>query len=209
MTEEDHIIIATQKAPERELGEDDYEYNEQGELVPKKYVAVLQRNPNGVNQHFPDQRAELCWKLYIQGLAKGQPNAKQAALKAGYAPKFASNVVNTKWWKDHKEKLRDKNMLTRAEGNLYRLLKLDYSKAIRLDDGSIEEGVDIDKVKVVADISKYVTQTLGKDKYSTKVIEDKNVSHDIKIESVSYADQIPEVAQPKIIDVITEEIKNE
>lgn len=210
MRKEDKIIIATSKK-KNELEEDDYEYNEDGDLVPKKYVSLLKRNPNGANEEIQDPRQELTWKFYIQGLIQGKPNAKAAALRAGYGEKFAGNVVNTKWWKERKAKLRRKNMLTRAEYNLSKLLRMDYSKIKVLEDGSKEEVIDKDLVKVVADTSKFIAQTIGKDDgYSTKVQEDKSVSHDIKIESVSYADaiEIPTQAQEVIKEAVVEEIQN-
>lgn len=211
MRKEDKIIIATSKK-QNELTEDDYDYNEEGELVPKKYVSTLVRNPNGANQEIQDPRQELTWKFYIQGLIQGRPNAKAAALRAGYGEKFAGNVVNTKWWKERKAKLRRKNMMTRAEYNLSKLLRMDYSNIKVLEDGSKQEVIDKDLVRIVADTSKFIAQTLGKDEgYSTKTIEDKNVAHDIKIESVSYADatEIPAPAQELIKEAVVTEIENE
>jgi len=207
MRNEDHRIIEEEGKQLLDLTEEEMEYNNEGQLVPKKYVGSHVRNPNGANSKVLDPRQELCWKLYIQGLAKGQPNAKQAALTAGYAPGFSSNITSVKWFQDRKSKLRRKNFLTRAERNLGRLLDLEWT-SMKLIDGEMTETTDMEKIKVVADISKYVTNTLGKDEgYSTKTIEEKNVQHDIKIESVSYADVIE--AQEPILEIVAEEIKND
>lgn len=210
MIQKDKDLIEEFGAKPAVLEEEDYEYNDEGELVPKKYVSLAQRNPNGACQFTPDPRQELAWKYYINGLARGIPNAKKAALQAGYSPAFAANVVSTKWFKDKKAKLKRKNALTLAERNLFKMLRMDWSD-MKIVDGREVEEVNVDKLKVVKDVSMYITETLGKDEgYSKKVVEDKNVSHDIKIESVSYADatEIPAPAQELIRDAVIEEIQN-
>jgi hypothetical protein len=204
-------IIEKLKSPELHYDEDDYEYNDLGELVLKKYVGTVNRNPNSANQHTPDPRQELTWKYYINSLASGIPNAKKAALQAGYTATFAGNVVNCKWFKEKKAALKRRNMLTRAEKNLSRVLHLDWND-MKLVDGEKVEEVNIDKLKVVKDVSIFVAETLGKEAgYTKKIEEEKNVSHDIRIESVDYSKVIdlPDESKQPIIDVISEEIKNE
>jgi len=211
MTNEDHEIIATSQKP-LIYDEDDYEINETGELVLKKYVGTLTRNPNGASKNLQDPRQELMWKLYIQGLYKGQPNAYKSALKAGYSENTAINICNIKWFKDRKAKLKKGKMKTRAEGNLYRMLKIPFTGIKINEQGEEVEVFDIDKAKLVLDVSKFIAETLGKDEgYSKKIEEDKNISHNIKIESVDYSKvvELPEEAKQPIIDTTTEEIKNE
>jgi hypothetical protein len=189
------------------LKDEELEYNEEGDLVPIKYKGNYGRNPNGVNGSLEDPRQQKTWDIYVQMFKEGKPNAKEAALLAGYAPNFAGNIVNTKWFKEKKKRLKKKNMLSKAESNLSRLMRMDWS-SIKLVDGVEVEEINIDKAKLVGDISRYITSTLGKDEgYSTKTEEDKNVRHDIKIESVSYADALPMEAKQPVIDVIHEEIK--
>lgn len=212
MRNKDKEFIETVKAPALVHDEDDYEYNDEGELVLKKYVGEHARNPNDANQHTPDPRQELTWRYYINSLARGVPNAKKAALMAGYSEKFSGNVVNCKWFKDKKRKLRQKNAITRAEKNLFKIMDIKWSNMKILENGDEIEEVDIDKVKVVKDVSTFVLETLGKDEgYTKKIEEEKNIKHDIQIESVSYADaiEVPQEAQQNIIDVVTEEIQNE
>ena len=218
----DKKIADSLKAPEREdVGLDDLEYDENGDLVPKKYVGTMIRNPHGANSGLPDPRQELLWKFYLDGLAKGLPNATKAALDAGYAPTTAHSITNLKWFKERKAKLGRRSMLAHAERNLRAMLKMDW-KDIKLvevgkdDDGKPvmeeKEELNIDKAKLVKDVSIFIAETLGKDDgYSKKVEESKNVKHDIQIESISYADaqEIPASAQEVIKEAIVEEIINE
>lgn len=197
---------------EKELTEEDYDYTEEGEMIPKKYVGKYVKNPNGASRFIQDPRQELCWKYYIQGLYRGMPNGKAAALKAGYSETSAQNIGNIKWFKDRKAKLKRRGMVTYAESNLSKILRTPFTNLKILDDGTEIEEFDIDKAKIVKDVSIFVAETLGKDDgYSKKIEESKNVSHDIKIESISYADtkEIPEQAQDVIKEAVVKEIENE
>jgi len=210
MRTKDKEFVETVKAPELEHTDEDYEYDENGDYVLKKYKGALVRNPNGANKGIQDPRAELAWRYYVNSIARGEPNAKKAALQAGYSTAFAPNIVNCKWFKERKAKLKRKNMLTRAEKNLSKILNLSWSSMKLVGEEMVEE-VDIDKVKVVKDVSIFLAETLGKDEgYSKKIQEEKNVSHDIKIESVSYADavEIPAEAQEVIKEAVINEIEN-
>lgn len=205
-------IADTLRAPQREdVGMDDLEYDENGELVPKKYVGTMVRNPHGANSGLPDPRQEMLWKFYLDGLAKGRPNAQKAALDAGYAATTAHSITNLKWFKDRKAKLGRKSMLGKAERNLRAMLKLGWVD-VKLVDGIEKEEVNTDKLKVVKDVSIFIAETLGKeDGYSKKIEESKNVKHDIQIETISYADaqEIPAPAQELIKEAVINEIVNE
>ena len=204
-------IASEFKAPLREdVGLDDFEYDENGELVPKKYVGTMVRNPHGANSTLPDPRQEMLWKFYLDGLAKGRPNAMKAALDAGYAATTAHQITNLKWFKERKSKLGRRSMKSKAERNLRAMLKLGWTD-IKLVDGVEKEEVNTDKLKVVKDVSIFIAETLGKeDGYSKKVEESKNVKHDIQIETISYADTpIPLPAQEIIKEAVVNEIINE
>lgn len=202
-TEEELTLVPERK----ELDEDSMIYNDSGELVPDKYVGLFKRNPNAANGSIADPRQVLCWKYYLNGLRQGRPNATRAAEMAGYSPNTALNVTNLKWFKDKKRKLRRHDMLDKAERNLDSILDMEY-KSMKLVEGEMVEEIDTDKLKIVADISKVIAQTLGKDEgYSTKIVEDKNVNHDIVVKSISYAD--PVQIESEVTDVIAQEIINE
>lgn len=214
-------IASEFKAPLREdVGLDDFEYDENGELVPKKYVGTMVRNPHGANSTLPDPRQEMLWKFYLDGLAKGRPNAMKAALDAGYAATTAHQITNLKWFKERKSKLGRRSMKSKAERNLRDMLRLGWTDIKLVEVGKDDEGkpvmeekeeINVDKLKVVKDVSIFIAETLGKDDgYSKKVEESKNVKHDIQIETISYADTpIPLPAQEIIKEAVVNEIINE
>lgn len=172
--------------------EEEMESNDEGLLVPKTIDPKI-RSKTGRQR---DPRSELAWEFYVKSWREGKPNAKQAGLNAGYAYNTAVNLSNFKWFKDKKDKLRRSNMLTKAERNLSRMLNLDYSKIKVLADGTEEETIDRDVLRVVADVSKTIVTTLGKDMgYSTKTEIDGKMGGEINIKSISYADPIEIEAQ--------------
>lgn len=85
-----------------------------------------------------------------------------------------------------------------------------YSK-MKIIDGEETEVIDKDVLRVVADMSKLLVTTLGKDVgYSSKTEITGKVGGDIKINSVSYAD--PKQIESEVIDsvnAIGEEIINQ
>jgi len=191
------------------IKEEDMEYNEEGELVPKSYTGNFKRNPNGASRFLPDPRQEICWELYVKGFREGKPNAKKAATEAGYSPNTALVINGIKWFIDRKAKLKRKSMFSKAERNLSRALDMEYTSMKLLEDGTEVEEINIDKLKVVVDVSKLIVTTLGKDDgYSTKVIEDKNFNHDIKIESISYADPI-KISNEVVQNILNDEIREQ
>lgn len=123
------------------------------------------RSPNG---SVKDPRSDICWEEYMKGWRLGRPNAIEAARFAGYAPNTCANITNQKWFKERKTKLRDSKMMSNSERNLQRIVNLGLTRLKKLDDGTEEEVFDIEKARLVADISKFIVTTLGKDKYSTK-----------------------------------------
>ena len=172
--------------------EEEMESNDEGLLVPKIIDPKI-RSKTGRQR---DPRSELAWEFYVKSWREGKPNAKQAGLNAGYAYNTAVNLSNFKWFKDKKDKLRRSNMLTKAERNISRMLNLDYSRIKVLPDGTEEETIDRDVLRVVADVSKTIVTTLGKDMgYSTKTEIDGKMGGEINIKSISYADPIEIEAQ--------------
>lgn len=169
-----------------------------------------------------DPRQDIAWEHYVKGWKQGNPSAKAAALFAGYSENSAINMSSFKWFKERKNKLRRSNMLTKAERNLSRMLDLDYSRMKLVEDGKDDDGVmqyreeefiDKDVLRVVADVSKTIVQTLGKDEgYSTKTEVDGKMSGDIKINSISYADKPLEIENQVVeeaIKLIEDEVINQ
>lgn len=95
-----------------------------------------------------DPREQICWDLYVNSITKGQANATKAAIKAGYSKDHSRNITLQGWFKERLSKLKRREMLSKAERNLDKILDLPLE----------------DKANIVLDASKYITKTLGKDK---------------------------------------------
>ena len=81
-------------------------------------------------------------------------NALQSALKANYSQEYAENITSQmpEWLSEYLGK--KKRLLSKAEKNLESIL---------------DKGVDDkDSLKVVADTSKFIAETVGKDDYSKR-----------------------------------------
>src|SRR3990167_4979375 len=108
----------------------------------------MQSNPNGANQYTNDPREQICWDNYIKGILNGIENATQAALDAGYSEDHSRNIMLQCWFKERKDKLRRKDMLSKAERNLDRTLDLVYIN---------EEGKIVPELlKIQVDVSKTI-----------------------------------------------------
>lgn len=115
-------------------------------------------NPNGSNQYNLDPRQKLCWEMYINPKSETFGNAKQSALKAGYAEDSANQITVTTWFL---EKTRRLNMLSKGE----KVLDETLSYVAINKEGKIDVGV----ARIKLDAAKHVTSTLGKDEgYSTR-----------------------------------------
>lgn len=113
------------------------------------------------NQYTPDPREQVCWDFYIETVQKGLPNAYESAIKAQYAEDTARNITLNGWFKDRISKLKRKDMLSKAERNLDKVLDM-----VTLDDKGKE---DANLLRIQVDVSKTVVTTLGKDEgYSTR-----------------------------------------
>lgn len=116
-------------------------------------------NPNGANGTTSDPREQVMWDFYVQGIAEGRENAYEAAVKAGYEDDTARQITVRRWFLARKEKLRRKDMLSKAERNLDKMLDMDVT----------DEKVKPQLLSIKADVSKMVAKTLGKnDGYSER-----------------------------------------
>ena len=125
-------------------------------------------NPNGANQYQLDPRQKLCWDYYIDPESETFSSGLASALKAGYEQATAEHITLEPWFI---EKLRTLNMLEKAEKNLNNFLEL-------------TEETDT-KLRVKADVTKFVAERIGKSKYSAKSEVDVT-SKGQKIEGFSY-----------------------
>ena len=125
----------------------------------------MQTNPNGANQYTSDPREQICWDNYIKTILNGQENAYQSAIDAGYEEATARQITVRSWFIERKDKLRRKDMLSKAERNLDKTLDLVCVN----DEGKIVPEL----LKIQVDVSKTIVQTLGKNEgYSTRTETD-------------------------------------
>lgn len=118
-------------------------------------------NPDGYNQHVANPKQILFLEAYFNEDSETFGNARQSAIKAGFSESYADQIMSRlpTWFT---EKVKDAAMLAKAENNLVRFLGLDES-----DNG---------KLKVKADITKFVAERLNKKKYSQRVENDVQVT---------------------------------
>jgi hypothetical protein len=110
-------------------------------------------NPNGANGTTSDPREQLMWDFYVEGISQGRENAYEAALKAGYEEKTCRQITVRRWFIDRKDKLRRKEMLSKAERNLDKVLDLEVEK---------EGKINARLLKIKTDTSGLIVKTLGK-----------------------------------------------
>lgn len=153
---------------------------------------MAESNPNGSNATLPDPRQQICWDFYVESVSKGFPNATESAIKAGYEPSTAKDITSAGWFLARKEQLKRRGMYSKAERNLDKILDIDYE-----EDGKIRSDV----LRVVADVSKSIVTTLGKDDgYSTKTETDLTSGGEkIAVNVIAYGNNI---ASP----ILTEEL---
>ena len=124
---------------------------------------MAEPNPNGANGTQSDPREETCWKIYVENLAKGKENAYQAAIEAGYSKDHAENITLQGWFKERKAKLKRKEMLSKAERNLDKVLDLDEFE---------NEKINPQLLKIKTDVSTTIVKTLGREDYSERTETD-------------------------------------
>lgn len=107
---------------------------------------------------------QMAWSNYVDPKSKTFSNAYQSAKKAGYSEEYSSNIMIEKWWKN---KLRILNMLDKAEQNLSDFLEMD-TKTKKLIQNELVEMDDSEKMRIKADITKFVAERVGKARYSTR-----------------------------------------
>jgi hypothetical protein len=108
-------------------------------------------NPYNANQYQLDPRQKLCWDFYTDPKSETFSNGYQSALKAGYEDATATRITTFDWFI---EKCSTLNMLDKAERNLNKFLEMD-------------EDTDT-KVRVKADVTKFVAERVGKAQYSAR-----------------------------------------
>lgn len=118
-------------------------------------MSTIVTNPNGANGTTSDPREQVMWDIYTTNLAKGIDNAHKAALEAGYSEDHSRNITLQGWFKGRKDKLRRKDMLSKAERNLDKVLDFEMVD----DEGKVNTPV----ATLVTSVSTTIVKSLGKD----------------------------------------------
>jgi hypothetical protein len=108
-------------------------------------------NPYGANQYLYDPRQKLCWDLYINPKSETFGNAKASAKKAGYTELSADIITVEPWFQG---KLRDLNLLEKGKMKLDEIMNY----VAMNEEGKVDTGV----LRIQADVSKFLTERLGK-----------------------------------------------
>jgi hypothetical protein len=122
---------------------------------------MAKTNPNKANQYVLDPRQKLCWDFYVNPKSETFSNGLQSALKAGYDEEYSEQITVQAWFL---EKLRTLNMLDKAEKNLNDFLEMPTVTVTK--DGVVVENDT--KLRVKADVTKFVAERVGKALYSTR-----------------------------------------
>lgn len=161
-----------------------------------KRTGNIVTHPSLRNQNQSNERREKCWNLYLKSVREGNPNGRQAARDAGFSENTAINIGNMAWFKERKDKLRRSKMMNNAERNIARILNMGYTELKTLEDGTTKEVTDKDVLRIVADMSKTIVTTLGKDLgYSSKT-EVKVTSLPMPILELDAIEVLPQIEEP-------------
>jgi hypothetical protein len=206
MNNEEQEVVEVELIKEEDINEEvedssveDIKINEDGtmeEVYRDKRTGNIVTHPSIRCKNKDNNRRELCWKYYLETVRDGNPSARASAIRAGFSENTAINIGNIKWFKDKKDKLRQSKMMTNSERNLARFVNMSITKLKKLEDGTEEEVFDIEKAKLVADISKFILSTIGKDKgYSSKT-EVKVTAIPVPIMQLDAMDITPLINEP-------------
>lgn len=110
------------------------------------------QNPYGANGTQSDPREQTCWDNYIKSITENRENAYKSAIDAGYAEDTARNITMNDWFKERIGKLKRKDMFSKAERNLDRVLDLDENN----------KEINPQLLKIKIDVSTTIVKTLGK-----------------------------------------------
>lgn len=116
------------------------------------------------NQYISDPRQKLCRDYYLNPKSDTFANARQSAIKAGYAESTAEDITLAEWFK---EMIRHLNMLNKAQRNLEN--NLDMNTAVVKEVAGEQVAVidpQLEKIKQTASI--FIAKTVGKEVYSER-----------------------------------------
>lgn len=139
------------------------------------------------NQTRPDPRQGDFLTRYLDPSSDTFSNATRSAVAAGYSQEYAENILSARLMPEWlSEAIGDGCFVKKAERNLQDMLDLEILNRGVTKRGEVYEFDDTGKLRVKADITKFVLERLNKKKYSqrTEVGLDEGLTA-IKIEVVN------------------------
>lgn len=115
--------------------------------MPEKIIT----NPNGANGSVSDPREQVMWDLYVKNNLE---NAYKCAIEAGYEEDTAKQITVRRWFIERTDRLRRKDMLSKAE----KVLDKTLSYSTENDEGKVMPDI----LRIQTDVAKHVVSTLGK-----------------------------------------------
>lgn len=149
-----------------------------------------------IDDKFRDPKQAKFIEYYFDPKSPTCSNALQSALKAGYKREYAETITSKskspKWLSRCIGKYQD--MVSKAERNLDEFLEMSVLSKVRDREGSVlDEEEDSGKMKIKADVSKFVAERLKKDKWSVK----QEVEHSLGEGLKGLEDKIRKLAEEK------------
>lgn len=129
----------------------------------KEYISPYAEDINKIINNNPQKK--LFWDLFLNPESETFGNASGSALKAGWTDSGAKVVTQQRWFKSN---LRRVEMKDTAEVVLQEMLALPKTR-VRIIKGQEVVEEDPALVKIKQDTAKYITSTLSKKHYSTRV----------------------------------------
>lgn len=123
-------------------------------------------NVSEANQHTSDEREQKMWNIYISKLVKGIDNAKASAIEAGYSESHADNITLQGWFKERKENLKRKDILSKAEKVIEKTL--DYNTEEE-DEETGKVKINTSLLSIQSNVALTVAKSLGKKYYSDRL----------------------------------------
>jgi hypothetical protein len=107
---------------------------------------------------------------YLNPASETHGNALQSALKAGYSQNYAESIVaqGADWLKESLGDTKHDKMLAKAEKNLHEFLELDPNIEMTRKDGGTYTKFSSEVLKVKADVTKFVAERVGRERYGSK-----------------------------------------
>ncbi len=128
---------------------------------------MAKTNPNGANQYKVDPRQALFLSYYLDNKSETFSNAYRSALRAGYESEYARNITSTmpSWLAEY---LDHSSLVKKAEKNLKEMLEMEVENEGVSKSGEVYEYDDVGKLRVKADLTKFVLERLDKERYSQR-----------------------------------------